>query len=380
MTNIESPPTLQHIAATRGDEMWSLPPACYTTAEMLAAESERLFRSGWVGIGRSDRWAEPGDYTALDVAGSPVIVVRDQQGELRAHANVCRHRGSLMLEGCGNARTISCPYHRWTYGLDGSLRRAPDMEDAPGFDPAANGLVRFHTAERFGFAFLSLDPEPADIDDWLADFEDLLAPWSLGTLRTAVRREVSVACNWKLFIEVFNEYTHLDAVHPNSIGGYYRTPDRPDTVRGAFATQFGETDAPGTVLADDDAPSLPPIPSLEGRNRNGARYTWIYPNMTFGASADTVWVWDVWPDGPDRCRANLSLCFPPESMAADGFEAGLAAVDRRMQTAIAEDVEALERQQRGLVSPHAVPGQLSPTKEPSVGLFARWYAGRMAQS
>lgn len=373
-------PTIDYapVLNAEGDTFVTLPPACYTGETALADERRRIFGSGWVGIGRADAWPNPGDYRAIDVADSPVIVVRDQQGVLRAYANVCRHRGSLMLEGCGSAKTISCPYHRWTYSLDGGLRRAPGMEDAPGFDTAANGLVPFHAAERFGFAFLSLDADPPDIDDWLADFGELLAPWSPGTLRTAIRREVSVACNWKLFIEVFNEYTHLEAVHPNSIGGYYRMPDRPDSVRGAFATQFGETEAPGTVLEGDAAPPLPPIPSLEGRNRNGSRYTWIFPNMTFGASADTVWVWDVWPDGPDRCRANLSLCFPPESMALDDFEDRLAGVDRRMRTAIDEDIIALERQQAGLASPHALPGQLSPTMEPCVGLFARWYAGKMS--
>ena len=368
------------VTAAEGDAFLTLPPACYSSEAALDDERRRIFGNGWVGIGRADLWEKPGEYRAIDVAGSPVIVIRRADGGLAAYANVCRHRGSLLLEGSGTVKTISCPYHRWTYDLSGALRRAPDMEDAPGFDPSANGLVRFHAAERFGFAFLSLAPEPDDIDDWLADFNDVLGPWSLESLKTVVNREMTIECNWKLFIEVFNEYTHLKHVHPDSIGGYYTMPDRPEDVRGNFVSQFGETVASGTVLAEDAEAALPPIPSIEGRNRNGARYTWVYPNLTFGAASDVIWVWDVWPDGPDRCRANFSLCVAPESLAADNANDCIAAIDRRMRTAIAEDIDALERQQRGIRSPFALQGRLSPVMEANVGRFARWYAAQMDEA
>lgn len=114
----------------------TLPPACYADSSVADIERDAVFRTSWVGLGRWDQWKEPGDYSALEIAGIPVIIVRDKTQTLRAYSNSCRHRGSMMLEGSGNAQSISCPFHRWTYGLDGGLRGAPDMPETATFKNA----------------------------------------------------------------------------------------------------------------------------------------------------------------------------------------------------------------------------------------------------
>ena len=246
----------------------TLPPACYTDAAVLAREHERIFRTCWVGIGRADRWQTTGDYVALNVGCVPIIVVRDKHGGLRAFANSCRHRGTQLLVGAGNCRRIQCPFHSWTYALDGRLIGAPRMDRAVGFEMADYGLVAFRAAVVDGFAFVCLDPATADLDDWLGDFSDRHAPWGLDGLVATRRREFDIACNWKMVLEVFNEYYHLPYVHADSFGDIYQEPDAPDAVAENYATQFGATQGtgrsdprrPGPRAAADRRPRGPQPP------------------------------------------------------------------------------------------------------------------------
>ena len=224
----------------------TLPPTCYTDIEVLAAETSGLLANSWLGIGRGDHWANVGDYTAVELAGTSVIVLRDEQRCLRAFANTCRHRGTQLLAGNGNATRIQCPFHGWTYGLDGNLRGATRMGHAPEFRLEDMGLIEFRTAERAGFAFVTLNDRTTDIDSWLGAFEDLHAPWPLNDLVTTRRRELQVDCNWKLFLEVFNESYHLDHVHQSTFGGIYQEPDRPTTL----ATACSLASAPPKGPAD----------------------------------------------------------------------------------------------------------------------------------
>ncbi len=355
----------------------TLPPGCYSDPEVLRCERDEIFRRSWIGLGRADRWREPGDYAALDLAGVPLLVLRDRQGGLRAFANSCRHRGSLLLEGEGCRPLITCPFHAWVYGLDGGLRVAPSVDQLPGFDKADHGLVRFRAEERHGFAFVCLDPDAADLDAWLGDFPALHAPWALDRLVTTRRRELEVACNWKVFLEVFNEYYHLPSVHPDSIGDLYAPPDPPDLTEGCYASQFGATEGTGGLLEESQDQGLPLIPGLAGRNRHGVRYSWVFPNLTFAAGADALWVYDAVPLAPDRTRVGMTVCFPPETVALDDFEARAKHYYHRMDAALAEDVPALERQQAGLTSPYARQGRFAPLLEPNVASFAFWYAERM---
>ena len=171
----------------------TLPPACYTDPAVQALEQETVLRSSWVGIGRADRWREPGDYAALTVAGSPIIVVRDSKGDLRAFANSCRHRGTQLVEGEGNTPRFVCPFHGWAYGLDGTLRGATRMQHGAPFELDAFPLIGYRTAEYQGFAFVALDAAVADISEWLGNFDAVHRPWPLETLVTTRRRDLEVA-------------------------------------------------------------------------------------------------------------------------------------------------------------------------------------------
>ena len=353
----------------------SLPPWCYTARAFFEAESVRAFRSAWASVGRADRVAGPGDYAAIELAGVPILLLRDRAGVLRAFANSCRHRGTKLLQGSGNCRAIKCPFHGWSYALDGRLTWAPAMERAEGFDQADYGLVPVRLGVSDGFAFVNLDGTAPELDDWLGDFSALHAPWRFAEMVTARRREFEVACNWKLFLEVFNEYYHLPWVHPRSIGGIYDPPGDPDPVAGQYMTQFGTHEGSSGLLDGDRDRAFPTLETLKGRNRSGTRYTLVFPNLTFAASGDAAWIYDVNPLAPDRTRVAMTCCFSPAAAALPDFAERAEAYLRRLDVAIAEDIEVLERQQAGLDSPLARPGRFSDL-EPNVATFERWIAER----
>lgn len=241
-------------------------------------------------------------------------------------------------------------------------------------------MIEFRAAERDGFAFVCFDDDVEDIDEWLGDFSELHAPWSLGSLVTTRRLELEVDCNWKGFLEVFNEYYHLPYVHQDSIANVYARPEASDKVSGRYSSQFSTTEGTGGLLEATQQYALPSIPSLDGRNRNGTRYTWMFPNMTFAASTEAIWIYESTPLETGRCRVVMTVCFPPETIALDEFEANSKVYYDRMDAALAEDVPALARHYKGLASPFAQQGRFCSDLEPSVANFAIWYADRLTQN
>ena len=354
----------------------SLPPVCYVDEVLFEREMARGFRGGWVSVGRLDNLVVPGDYLALDVGGTPLVLLLDSLHQLRAFANTCRHRGMRLLPpGRGRCERIVCPFHAWTYGLDGALLTAPRMDGAVDFCNTDYGLVAVPAASRAGFAFVNVDGAAAPIDAWLGDFEAVHRPWRLDDLITASSREFEVRCNWKIFLEVFNEYYHLQKVHPGTFSVYYASPDPLDKVTGNFSTQFGEhRGVSSTGKVDDGTQPLPPLPGLSGRNLLGTRYSWVYPNLTFAASIDAVWIFEAMPLAPALTRVNMTVCFPQASVEQADFATKLSAYERRMEAGLAEDIPVIETQQQGLSSSLARAGRYSPLYEPSVHAFHRWIA------
>lgn len=360
------------------DRAVSIPPECYTSPSVCEAEIAQIFRRAWFGVGRSDMLPGPGSYQTLDIAGQNIILLRDKDNAPRAFANTCRHRAARLVDGSGSCKGLRCPFHSWFYGLDGRLVQAPRMEEAAGFDKSQNGLIAYRADERHGFLFVCLDPEAPPLDDHLEGFAEVHAPWPLEELISVRRQEMEVDCNWKAFIEVFNEYYHLPFVHPDTVDSLYCPPDTPEEVAGNFATQFGTTEGTGGLLEDTQHNALPPIPGLTGRAASGARYTWVFPNMTFAANTDALWCYEAYPLGPERCKVVQTACFPPASVALPDFKTKVVAYLDRLDAALAEDIPALVNQQAGMNCPEARPGRFQPTLEPNVAGFARWYAGQMS--
>mgnify|MGYP005620893409 FL=1 len=360
------------------EDTWTLPPECYTSQEVFTAEQERIFHQGWVGIGRADRWVDPGHFAALEIGGVPIVVVRGDDGELRAFANSCRHRAAKIMEGEGHCSRMRCRFHFWTYAQDGRLVGAPRMQKTPGFNNADFGLVEFSVVEWEGFALVSLEENPPPFERWVGEFSQIHEPWRGEELATARRREFTVECNWKSFAEVFNEYYHLPYVHPTSIDATYNAPDPAEKVAGAFATHFGTTEGTGALLdsQQENGQNLPVMEQLVGRLRAGVRYSWIFPNLAVAYGSDALWMYEVHPDGPHRCQVTMWVCFPQSTLDLADFAEKAAVYFERFDAALDEDIPMLEQQFLGQNSPFAQQGRHSDL-EPNVACFADWYANRL---
>ena len=354
----------------------SLPPPFYTSKTLAQQEIELFFRQSWIGVGRSDIVSAPGDYITLDVANQHIILLRDKKSKLRAFANTCRHRSARIIDGKGSCKGLRCPFHSWFYDLEGKLISAPDMINAVGFKKNNYGLIQYLAEERFGFVFVSIDRDATSIDDYLGNFADFHKSWPLERLVTVRRREIIVECNWKMFLEVFNEYYHLPFVHPNSVNSIYKKPKPADEVTGDFASQFGLTEGTGGLLEGSQDYALPDMPGLEGEAKIGARYTWLFPNITFAANKDAMWCYEAYPIAPNRCQVYQSACFPSASIKLKNFKEKAEQYFDRLDKALDEDIPALLNQQRGMYCNDALPGRFQPELESNVASFAFWYAGK----
>ena len=212
------------------EEASCLPAACYHDQSVLEAEKRAIFHQQWIGLGRADRFSEAGQYETLQVADVPLILILDRDLTLHAFNNACRHRGARLLEGQGKTRSIRCPFHCWNYSVDGRLVAASHMEQTQHFNMEDMGLVEFALRIHAGFIFVCFDPEPPDFETFIGNFDQLHAPWPMAELVSTRRVRMEAACNWKLFLDVFNEYYHLPYVHPDSINSIYQAP-MPGTKR-----------------------------------------------------------------------------------------------------------------------------------------------------
>jgi len=335
-------------------EASALPAECYTDAEFFRAEIAHIHRRNWLFAGRADELTSPGDYRAIETVGGPVIVLRDRTGGLRAFANCCRHRGSLLLEGSGNVRAIACPYHGWGYRLDGTLMAAPDMERTIGFEKAEHGLAPIRLATWQGFIFLNFDDGAPDLLTHLGDLPELLGSYRFDEMICTWRQEIECRCNWKLLVENALESYHTGLVHAATVGAQRSvTP----ATSGEWLTLQVLSETSIAVLSD--GPPFPPIAGLSAAARRGTYFTMILPTTQFACAQDCMWWLAMRPLAPDRTVLSLGGCFPRTTAALPDFAAHAALYYDRWARVAAEDVGILEKQQRGLASCRYRPGRLS---------------------
>jgi len=356
----------------------SLPAQCYSSPEILEREKKQLFLNLWIAVGRADQWPNAGDYSTRNILNIPIILIKDKHSNIKAYSNSCRHRGAKLLEGSGNCKTIRCPLHRWTYALEGNLLLAPKIKNDESFDYKQYGLIEIQCAERDGFVYISFNESVASIDTWLGEFPSVHAPWKFHELVSYKRHEFTVKCNWKAFLDVFNEYYHLPTIHPSTINEAYKEPEPAITMQGNFSSQFGSTEGSGGLLVEAQEYNLPATNGMDHKNTNGVRYTWVYPNLTFAASTEAVWIYEALPITENKSQIALTLCFPQSSTEVEGFETRADFYYQRLIAAINEDIPALENQQLGLNSPLAKQGRYHELLEPNVAHFDFWYAGVMS--
>lgn len=356
----------------------TMPAWCYSSATFYRGEVDRIFRKVWNFLGSADQIPQPGDYRALEFVGIPIILLRDESGVPRAFANSCRHRGSALLEGSGSCRLIVCPYHSWSYRLDGRLNNAPEMGQTHNFDPADQGLIPIRLEQWGGFLFLNFDAEAAPLSAYLGDLPERVGAYRLEDMALARRKEFTMNCNWKLFVENAKESYHIATVHRQTINKYASARSSGywvEDTAGDYCTTFAEHEGSMALLKGD--PGFPTIESLRGlREAGGTRAPLIYPSAYLACTIDCAWYLELHPLGPTRTLLIHGALFPRDRLARPDFEDIAKNYYKRWDITLEEDIVASERQQKGLASPFALPGRFSH-REPLVHAIDNWILDRV---
>jgi glycine betaine catabolism A len=355
-----------------------LPPAAYVDPAVFAWEQKNFFGAGWTCVGFSSQLAHPGDQRAEPAGEGSVLLSRDDEGTLHAFANTCRHRGHELLP-CGAAaqrNSIICPYHSWTYDLSGGLRFAQGFKGQAGFDSSAWGLAELPVAQWHGLIFVDASGGAPPLADSLAALDEIVAPYEPERLVIAGRHDYDAAANWKILTENYHECYHCPVIHPELCkvspprsGENY--PPQDAWVGGWMDLRDGMD----TMSLDGTSQGIP----LRGLDAQGLRtviYVNIFPNVLLSLHPDYVMTHRLVPLAVDRTMIECTWAFAPETADAPGFDPGYAV--EFWDITNRQDWGACESVQRGLSSPHAQPGPLSPDEDAVyqfVTTVARGYRG-----
>lgn len=334
----------------------TLPGRYYASEEVFRDEAERIFYNQWVCVGRAEQIPNPGDYFVAAVVEESIVVVRDRGGAARAYFNVCRHRGTrLCTQQSGHfSETIQCPYHAWTYDLDGRLIAARHMQDVENFDKQAYPLYAAALAEWEGFLFLNLAPEPEPFAQVFAPLIGRFAAWHMPGLRMAGQIEYDVKANWKLIVENYSECYHCPLIHPALAKLSPAQSGRNDLLEGPFLGGYMTLNHPGGSMTLTGRTIRPPVGEVAGDDLSRIYYYAIFPNMLLSLHPDYVMAHTLWPQGARRTRVVCAWFFDLAVIARPDFDPSDAVEFWDMTNR--QDWHACELSQLGVASRAYTPG------------------------
>ena len=354
-------------------EARGLPNPAFTDEAFFALERERIFARSWVLAGFARDIPEPGDVLPVEVAGRPVLLLRDREGRVRAFHNVCRHRGTRLVDApCRGRRNIVCPYHAWSYGLDGRLTGRPYFagREARSQDLAGAGdiaLAPVRIARWLDLVFVDLSGEAPDLEDLMRPMTGALAGHDLSALRHAATLDFEVAANWKFACENFAENYHVFAAHPRLTRFVPMEKRNPGRFEGACFMNAYEIPA----LEPGRGADLPHYPGLSEADRRRGLWFLLFPTLGVEVFPDQLAVFQVVPLSAGRCRERLHVYLMDEAVeSAAHAEARQAVIDTWHDLNL-EDVTLLEGLQAGRASPAYDGGLFSPQWEEPTHQFAQ---------
>ena len=342
-----------------------------------------MFRAHWLCIGRVDQVANPGDYMALDVVGEPVVMLRDRQGTLRVLSNVCRHRWMKICVGTGNREFLVCPYHAWTYELDGKLRGAVEMNNSPGFDPRQIALPIIRHEVWQGFVYINLDgkaqplgPQLLQVDEQIAEFE--LASWEVAR---------SIDCgeypwDWKVMQDNGECYHHVGA-HLETFEPNYPARGTITHCDGPTIIQWCPSRKQRRVQGADGKEYAPhyftPMPGLTEKQRTCFMLVYLLPNFFIYLQADYGMKLRVFPTAAGKIRMFSDFLVPPFARELPDFEQRLNKAVEFFNAFNNEDYAVNSAIQEGLKSAWSVPAPLSHLEAHNQHV-ARWVAEQLSRT
>lgn len=350
----------------------AMPPEVYTCDDFLAHELSDIFSQDWFCIGRSSALANAGDYVTQELAGQPIAVIRDRDGTLRAMSNVCLHRMSTLLEGRGNKRSIVCPYHAWTYNLDGSLRGAPAMTLNEGFCKKSYKLPQVRCEEWLGWVFVNLNMDAPPVAQQLSQVEELVGGYDMENYLEAFFETHVWDTNWKVLAENFMESYHLPVCHAGTIGGLSKLEEMV-CPPGLDAFNYH------TILKDDSlkiAMAHENNTRLEGDMRRTTFLLAIYPSLLITLTPGYFWYLTLHPEGVGKVRIGFGGGMSKDYTDDPDAQKHFKQLKDLLDDVNIEDRGCTEKVYRGLCSTMAKPGHLSHLERPNYD-FAQYINVRM---
>lgn len=362
----------------------TLPADWYTSRDLFDLEREHLFRHVWQFVGRTEQVAAPGDYFTCEVANEQVLVARDREGNLRAFSNVCLHRAGPVAMGCGHRKGFQCPYHGWTYELDGRVRNSQGMEGTEEFEPSRMRLPEFRVDTWGPMVWVSLDHDVPSLDEWLAQITPRETNYRLDEMEYVGGRSWQIPCNWKMYVDNYMEGYHIPFIHPGlqqalhptvytyELGKWsneqYGAEPHPRGPGSRVAGMLGSTQALRKLK--------PPMPGLEPNEAKGYYFFWLFPTNTFNFMPDGFLLFNIRPVDVETTQSEFHWWLPK---ASDLTETLLqAAVVNFGHIVNTEDVEICFHAQKGMRSSVYSQGRYAAQQEMCLHHFHQLITAHMA--
>ena len=361
-------PTFRKTTETFQSGAKTLAQRYFVSPDIFAKEQEAIFSEQWLLVGHQNQIAKAGEFFVRDVgrpasqgygaAGESLIIVCDQKGVIRGFYNVCRHRGTRLCEvPAGHSSTIQCPYHAWTYALDGRLIGAPHMEAVRGFAKDEHSLHAVNLALWEGFIFVNLAETPAPLEEAYAPLAGKFTHWNLPQLRSAKRIQYDVQANWKLIFENYSECYHCPGVHPmlSKISPYDSAEN--DLCEGPFLGGFMAISQGKSLTMSGNVCAMP-VGDIKGEDHARVFYYSIFPNMLLSVHPEYVMVHQLWPQAPARTLILCDWYFHPQAFERSDFRPEDAV--EFWDVTNKQDWHVCELSQQGIASRAYRPGPYSP--------------------
>lgn len=360
-------------------EAVTLPPALYTSEEVLEFEREAIYAKEWLCVGRAERIPEAGDWFTVTIAREPIIVVRDKEGGIRAMSAVCQHRAMQVCEGQGNTSTFKCPYHHWIYGLDGRLLGAPAMERTENFEKSDWGLPQMRVELWMGFIFVNLDADASPLAPTLERYSKYLVNYDLeNAVCPGTFTLEDMPWNWKVMFENFNDGYHANRLHqyvqdfcPSNLSAF---PEPWSDDSNVIFRTSGYTHLDGGFNATHRV-IMPVYPDLTEEERSRSTFALVPPTLCFGTAPDQCFFFLVRPKTAQTIDVEIGYIFHPSALEDPLFEEKVILSDAGVQVFVRQDQDATTKVQMGLNSRFAPRGRYSWQEESHVQ-FNRWLTQR----
>lgn len=286
----------------------------YTSSQILNDEYKKIFQSQWICVGRSEELTTVGQYKTINLGNESVIILKDERETIKAHYNVCRHRGTRICnESNGKfSKSIQCGYHGWTYALDGKLVGAPHMNSVENFNKDDYSLFPIHIKEWEGFIFINLSDDPEDFDKTFYPIKGRFSNWNISDLKTLETKEYEVKGNWKLVIQNYCECYHCPILHPELAAIHNYMGGRNDLFEGPFLGGYMDFNNGKDSISSSGELCCPTLPNIKEEDKKRVYYYSIFPNMLLSLHPEYVMYHTVWPLGINKSKVTCSWLFTEE--------------------------------------------------------------------